>query len=64
MKEEEVAELNQNMRSGMIRESGHIGITNVNQRLKLYFGEEYGIVIDSREGVGTTVKLRFPLINS
>lgn len=64
MKGEEVEQLNRNMQSDIIKESAHIGITNVNQRLKLYFGEEYGIVIDSREGIGTKVKIRFPVIKS
>lgn len=64
MKGEEVEQLNRNMQCDIIKESAHIGITNVNQRLKLYFGEEFGILIDSREGIGTKVKIRFPVIKS
>lgn len=56
----ELVQLQDNMRSNMIKESRHIGVTNVNQRLKLYFGEEYGVFIESREGVGTKVVCRFP----
>lgn len=33
-----------------------IGILNVNARLKRVFGEEYGILIDSRMGEGTKGK--------
>lgn len=58
----ELAGLRENMQSGMIKESEHIGITNVNQRLKLYFGEEYGVSVESGEGIGTKVILRFPKI--
>ena len=56
----ELDELRKNMQSDMIRESRHIGVTNVNQRIRLYFGEEYGLTVDSREGRGTTVTMRFP----
>ena len=37
-----------------------IGLLNVNTRMVLYFGEEYTIVLDSEEGVGTNVQLRIP----
>lgn len=41
-------------------ESARVGIYNVNARIKLYFGREYGIKITSRAGNGTTVKLTVP----
>lgn len=59
---DEVSELNNNMKCEMIKESSHIGITNVNQRFRLYFGEEYGIHIESTEGIGTNVIIKFPYI--
>ncbi|WP_164515077.1 cache domain-containing sensor histidine kinase [Paenibacillus lentus] len=37
-----------------------IGIFSVHERLKLYFGDIYGIHIESKEGRGTTVKLILP----
>ena len=64
MTKEELEELRGNMRSDMIKESRHIGVANVNQRLKLYFGEEYGVFIESGEGMGTTVRICFPKILS
>ncbi|ABW17745.1 cache domain-containing sensor histidine kinase [Alkaliphilus oremlandii] len=39
------------------------GMFNVNERIKLMFGEEYGIHITSEYGQGTEVVLRHPLIN-
>lgn len=39
-----------------------IGILNVNARLKRVFGEEYGILIDSRIGEGTKVSIRVPIL--
>jgi two-component system sensor histidine kinase YesM len=37
-----------------------VGLRNVNERIKLYYGEEYGMRIFSRVGVGTTVRLELP----
>ncbi len=37
-----------------------IGIKNVNDRIKIYFGEDYGIMIESEPDVGTKVKIRMP----
>ena len=43
-------------------DSKGIGVKNVNDRLKIYFGDEYGISIDSELDVGTTVTIRIPKI--
>lgn len=37
------------------------GLINVQQRLRLYYGSRYGVTIDSREGVGTTVEITIPI---
>ena len=34
-----------------------IGVKNVNERIKLYFGEKYGLSIESEPDEGTTVKI-------
>ena len=39
-----------------------IGIKNVNDRLRIYFGGQYGLHITSELDVGTTVELRMPKI--
>ncbi len=39
-----------------------IGIKNVNDRLKIYFGKEYGLHITSELDVGTCVEIRMPKI--
>ena len=36
------------------------GLSAIHERLKLFFGEGYGLTIHSREGVGTTVFVRIP----
>ena len=43
-------------------DSGGIGIKNVNDRLKIYFGEKYGISIKSELDVGTKITVRIPKI--
>lgn len=37
-----------------------IGLTNIHNRLRLLFGEGYGITIESRFGYGTTVTVKIP----
>ena len=36
---------------------GHVGIRNVDERLKLYYGPEYGVTIQSSPGAGCMVRL-------
>lgn len=45
-----------------ISTEGHssIGIKNVNQRIKAYYGEEYGIKLESNLNTGTSVRIRIP----
>ncbi|MCR5656380.1 MAG: sensor histidine kinase [Butyrivibrio sp.] len=38
------------------------GMYNVNERIKLEFGEEYGLSVDSKYGYGTTVTITLPKI--
>lgn len=47
-----------------IKESGRtksIGLYNINQRLKLSYGQEYGVNILSAAGEGTVVQMRIPI---
>ena len=37
------------------------GVINVDERIKLYFGEDFGIDIISEEGKGTEVSIKLPL---
>ena len=39
---------------------GHFGVYSVNHRIKLFFGEQYGIVIHGELGEGTTVDVILP----
>lgn len=42
------------------KSSNGYGVSNVNERIKLYYGEEYAVRIESTPGVGTKVMLHFP----
>lgn len=39
-----------------------IGIKNVNDRFKIYFGDQYGVTIHSVPDEGTTIIIRFPKV--
>jgi len=39
-----------------------LGMKNIDERIKLYFGEEYGLHFSSQVGVGTTVTITLPAI--
>ena len=41
-----------------------IGIFNINARIKLYYGEAYGVSLASAEGQGTTVHIRVPAVTT
>lgn len=39
-----------------------IGIDNINDRIKMWYGEKYGVEISSKKNYGTTVIIRQPII--
>ena len=48
--------------SGEAAEKGHIGVSNVNQRLKLQYGEQFGVTVDSTLGKGTKITIMMPFV--
>ncbi|MDD3213349.1 MAG: ATP-binding protein, partial [Eubacteriales bacterium] len=40
--------------------TGGIALSNVNNRIKLLFGEEYGLTLYSTVGIGTDVEITLP----
>lgn len=42
--------------------SAGYGIKNVNERIKMYFGQEYGLKFESEKGSGTKVTVKFPAV--
>jgi two-component system sensor histidine kinase YesM len=57
---EVLEEIQQSLKSSTNR-SSHSGLYNVNRRLQLKYGEEFGIHIDSVYGNGTTLKIILPI---
>ncbi|RCX09349.1 two-component system sensor histidine kinase YesM [Anaerobacterium chartisolvens] len=47
---------------GKIRTEG-FGVSNTNERIKLFFGEKYGIEIDSAENIFTRVRVTIPAVH-
>lgn len=43
---------------------GHFGVYSVNHRIKLFFGEEYGITVQSEVGIGTRIDIFLPAKSS
>ncbi len=44
----------------LIKNSKGYGLRNVNERIKLYFGDEYHLIITSKVGKGTKITIRIP----
>ena len=54
-------ELNKTLsETSFTNEKSHIGVSNVNQRIKIIFGDSYGIHVESTVGVGTDVYVTIP----
>lgn len=59
MTEEMVDQL---LKKGLQRKSQGVGVTNVDERIKLYFGEHYGIHVESQLGEGTKISIHIPKV--
>lgn len=55
-----LSEIRRALRNGEGMKKGHIGISNVNQRLRFLYGEKYGVTIQSSLEKGTCVTICFP----
>ncbi|MDQ8738002.1 sensor histidine kinase [Paenibacillus sp. LHD-38] len=61
MEPERLAQLRSTLLSRDRAAYQHIGMKNVNDRIRLHYEEGYGIEINSRLGSGTVVRIRLPL---
>ena len=48
------------LQDSMDQSVGGYGLKNVNLRIKLQYGQEYGISMESEEGFGTKVRIELP----
>lgn len=69
MPKEKLDELNRKMCTAHLEDvqvqgekKGSIAVVNVNNRIKLLFGEEYGLYFYSTPGIGTDVEITLPVI--
>ena len=60
MEEEELEQLRREMERPCRETEKGFGLANVNERIHMYFGGEYGLGIESGKMVGTTVALTIP----
>ena len=62
MNEAELSALKQKLEEKTMneKETRGFGVWNVNQRIKLFYGNEYGIEIESEELKGTIVRICIP----
>lgn len=57
-----LSEIRKDLMSEQIDISKHVGILNTNARIRLQYGKEYGITLESRENDGTTVTMILPVV--
>jgi Putative regulator of cell autolysis len=61
MTAEELEQLKNNIQLSKKNTPSSIGLHNINQRIKLFYGEAYGMEISSRRNEGTLICLTLPL---
>lgn len=59
---EKIDKLNDNFQKSILPDSKHIGLLNINLRIKTLYGEDYGLFISSRPG-DTNVYVKIPKID-
>lgn len=62
MTEERLSRIRSKIRHLDENDNDIFGLYNVNERIRLRFGSEYGITVDSRFGYGTSVEIRLPYV--
>lgn len=60
MTKEQVESLFTGQAGSTSKKGSGIGVKNVNERIKLYFGEAYGLIISSEPDEGTTITVHLP----
>ena len=63
MTEEELETLQIKISQKTLNRKSSIGLCNINQRIRLCHGEEYGMKIDSTLGKGTAITVILPIVS-
>ena len=61
---ERLAEIQESLRrapENIFTQNQHIGLKNINSRIKLLYGEPYGIKISARENGGVSLSVLVPM---
>ena len=61
IEKEKLEILNKSLGLGVTNSDEGYGIYNVNERIKLYYGEEYGLTLDSEKGCWTKATIMIPM---
>lgn len=61
---ERLAELRATLANSSGLDQTHIGLANIQQRVRLYYGAAYGLELESEEGSGTRARLTLPVCNN
>ncbi len=61
MSEKRLLEIREKLIENDTSSGKSIGLTNVNKRIKIYHGKEYGLTVFSAEGKGTRVSIKIPI---
>lgn len=60
---EKLRELNGRLKNPSVENlKSSLGLVNIHQRIKIFYGESYGMTIKSEEGAGTEITLVLPLV--
>ena len=62
MDAEKADSINRELKEDYIKEDHSIGLRNVNRRIKLVFGEKYGVTLESNRLKGTKVEIMVPKV--
>jgi two-component system sensor histidine kinase YesM len=60
--EEKLRSIQNTLTNGEFGGTGNFALRNINLQIKIFFGNQYGLEIDSIYGQGTTVKVRVPAV--
>jgi len=58
-----LAEINACLQGVSQHTTGSYGLKNVNDRIQLYFGTQYGLTVESATSAGTRVTITFPILD-
>lgn len=62
MDEETLKKVRMNCEQNVVKDAHSIGMSNVHNRIRLNYGEGYGLTLESSKGIGTTITLLIPAV--